>query len=186
LSQAKDDLLVYFSAGTRNHALVSLQTQTAANSASCKTATNNAKVQVAQGATPTTANTATGCGAVSQAAKTPVGLTKGAIDKSVKAPADGKTAPVSLAITAISDDAVTISLSPLTAAQIVSVQVNGGAAKKETAATLTAADAKGGKATIIFNITGVKPQTTFSVVASGKKGAEQTGPDTLGSVVVTP
>jgi len=48
MRQAKDDLLVYFAAGTWDHAITSLQTAVAANQANCKAQTDAAKVTQAQ------------------------------------------------------------------------------------------------------------------------------------------
>lgn len=48
MRQAKDDLLLYFAAGTWDHAITSLQTAVAANQANCKAQTDAAKVTQAQ------------------------------------------------------------------------------------------------------------------------------------------
>jgi len=45
MGQAKDDLLLYFAAGTWDHAIAALQASTAANQANCKRQLNKAKVK---------------------------------------------------------------------------------------------------------------------------------------------
>jgi hypothetical protein len=58
LDQAKNDLLVYYAAGTWDHAITSLQAKTSANLANCQAAVNNAK---SNGAVVGSISTSTGC-----------------------------------------------------------------------------------------------------------------------------
>ena len=184
LSQAKDDLLIYFSDGTWDHALVSMQVQTAANSAACKTDTNNAKVQVAKTGTTTTATTTpsatSACPSAAPTATVPVGITTGSVSTSVPA-AGGK---VIVVVKAMTDDSVVIKLQTLTAAQIASVTINGKASPQPLTASLNPADVAAGPATVVFTLDKLAAKATFNVEANGMKGTQMTGPTTLGSVTV--
>ncbi len=72
LAEAENDLLAYYEAGTFTHALVSLETRSAANQANCSAQAQNAKVSA--GSATTSPAISTGCPATTLATPTDPGI----------------------------------------------------------------------------------------------------------------
>ncbi len=186
LAQAKDDLLIYFADGTFDHALVSMQTLTAANSGACKSETDRAKVQAAQGTNPTLANTAGGCLTSEPVAGPPtVGVT---VDIPSTLTATAGEAALTVNVTGITDDSVTITLSNVTPDQVEDVQVNGASQKPAASAAVTVRSAgfpnASGKGSVVFKLQNLTASESIDVIAKGRKGTQDTGPTTLKTVSV--
>lgn len=91
-----------------------------------------------------------------------------------------------MTISAIADDWVTIALPSLKATQIAKVSVNGKAEPTPNVPRLTSGSLdKSGKATVEFTLDHLTPPAKIGVVATGMKGTEATGPQTLATVTVS-
>ena len=183
LAQAKDDLLIYFGDGTFDHALVSLQTQTAAIGAACKAATDQAKVNASQTTTATpstsTSNSANGCQPTATSPSGPQVVKFSGLAAALTAPNPTLSIKV-IAIVAASDNSVVIALS-VPAANVLSVTVEGApAVPPSNSVTLTKQQLSTGSKTVTFNLQNLAAPSTIAVTANG----QTTGLQTLGSVPV--
>jgi hypothetical protein len=123
LEEAENDLLGYYEAGTFTHALVSLQTKTAANQANCSAQAQNAKTSGANAGATTTA-TSTGCPATtpSTTADPGIALSNAAGLISIGA---GKTATITLIVSSLTAEKAMLLVNLPSGVTLAGVTANG-------------------------------------------------------------